>query len=498
VSTYLFPPIQTLLAQVKADVLAGNTTAATTDLDALTTAVQSAQNVYEPVTFDPWAPTLTRGTHPAETSFIFQYDGVLAPHPMQGKMCRYVHENGNMRGLLGYETSFCLWFTAPTPIVQKVLWGDGKLHDGYMFADNGRLCVAETATDRARGAIPVIAMPFDAPVLEYPKVLDPATGKLVADPRNIPPFSNQQLAQGRGGPAEAYFVQLTNMINRMKAGNAASGTNPAIPGFDMAWFRLRHEHTGNWYRNGAVAGGAGWFILASNAVAACIKAAMPKAKVMWNMAREVSAGMAPMYDSIFMPAADAAAINATGLIGRTVTAGEPIQTDCLSYDPYNGNYASTSKVTNTMTAAQLTSTYTSRSVNEGFDRYSQLLENAADILGVPLAVPEWGTGYDSSGVPKISGIAVRGNGKAGGDDAYYIERGFYWQMKWNRAGKLLMSNPWERHAGDGDTALSYSSNVNHRTGRVSTLVDSPTSPDPSQKLLASRRFVELFGVLFRG
>lgn len=406
-----------------------------------------------------------------ETEFRFKH--VVEPHPFDGYMGRYPKEDGAIKGLLGYDTSYVLWFASRSPLIQKVMWSDGQLHDGHLFADNGRLCVKELA---GSPEIPVIALPFDADQERWPDPLDP---------RNKGPFSLRELAQGPSGPAALYFTELATFIRRLVAA-----------GINKAWFRLAWEMTGKWYRDHAAAGDGGWWLLAFNAIGRFIKSLMPDAKMIWNMAREVSGGMAPMGDTLWLTALDAAAITASGRVGA-VAAGLAIEADALGIDPYNACWLSTSKVSNGMTPEAVQRTLASRWKNEG-GRYLDALEAAADKLGVPLCLPEWGTGYDYTGVPvDAQGQPLPYNGKAGGDDPWYVEQIYNRLLRWRRAGKLLFAVYWERRASDGNTVLGYTRCVQHRTGKVMAWA-SLTNADPHQKPRAATKFVECFGLPFCG
>lgn len=472
--TELFSPLQAALANVQAALAAGDlaeaqqqATRAQFGADGLSLLVGDPPDRYAQVNLPGEG---------LESGFVFKH---AEPHPFAGYMGRYPKEDGDTRKLLGYPTSYVLWFASRAPLLQYVRWADGQLHPANLFADNGRLCVKELAGALALGEIPVIAIPFDPDQERWPDLPDNKP-----DPRNKGPFSLRELAQGPNGPAALYFEQLGAFIRRLVAG-----------GITKAWFRLAWEMTGKWYRDHAANGDGGWWLLAFNAIGAFIRSLMAGAQMIWNMAREVSAGMAPMGDTLWLTALDAAAINASGLVPQVV-AGKPIEANALGIDPYNACWLTTSRVSNTMTPDQVQRTRASRWKNEG-GRYLDALEAAADKLAVPLCLPEWGTGYDFTGVPvDAQGQPLPYNGKVGGDDPWYVEQIYNRLLRWRRTDRLVFAAYWERKASDGDTMLGASDCVVHRTGKPRAWTSAKA--DPAQKPLAAQKFVECFGLPFCG
>lgn len=464
-----FLPIETALTAATAAVVAGQSALAIPSLALATAALAGLKALWtEPA--DPFARLSIAGLG-CDAGFVFRH---AAPHPFDGYMGRYPKEDGDVRKLLGYATTYALWFCSRAPLMQYVLWGDGRLHPAALFADNGRLCCAELAGPISRGEIPVVAVPLDPDQLRYP---DTAVGP---DLRNKGPFALNQLAQGPTGPAKAFYDALVTIIRRL----VAAGVSKAL-------FRPGWEHTGNWFRNSATAGQGGYWLLTINHIADVIKANMPGGQIVWNMAHTVSAGMAPVNDTLWLSATDAATINADGS-GMVVTAGTPIKADVLGIDAYNSCWASTSQVTNAMSADVVQAVLAKRWTTEP-GRYFDMVEAAAAKLGAKLCIPEWGTGYDGKGVPLDSaGKPLFYDGKAGGDDPYYIEQIYTRALKWRRAGQLVFLCYWERKAWDGHTVLSFAACVAPRTGKLHSWAAG--GPDPFLKEKAARRFVECFGV----
>jgi hypothetical protein len=471
-----FDALTKLLADLKA--AGGDTAAAELALAAL-------QKAWPPA--DPFAPVNRPGVG-KEADFIFKH----TTSPFRGVMARYSEAEGNITGLLGYPTSFALCFVNNEPLLNWVIWNDQKAHADYPFANNARTFLGKIRA----GERPIIALPLNNPVERWPNAETLAAAQKSWDaakaandiakvatvslrPANRPAFTLRELAQGPNGPAKAYFPQLRALVQRL------------VDNHIEADFRSQ-EHTGDWFPNSAKIGEAGWWILAMNHIGDTIHSVMPGAKMIWNAARQVSGGMAPLEDSVWISAADAAAMTATGLVG-VVKAGTPLNVKVVSNDPYNGCYSRASQVTNEMTPAQRDAVLSARWKAEGgplFDR----MEAIAAKLGpdVKLGMIEWGTGWDDrTGIPRdAKGLPLLYNGKTGGDDPVYIDGIYQRALKWRKAGKLYCLGYWDRFASDAETALSFSSNVVHRTGKT----PAPAGKiDMREKPLAAKAFVERFG-----
>lgn len=460
-TTDRFAAIEQALADLAA---AGQSTAAAeTALDALKKA------------WPPAFPVVNLPGVGVDVGLTFRYAG---KHPLQGRMCRYSEQNGDIKKLLGYDTDYELAFFNKEPLYRSVQGPDGKWWPGY-WSSEGRRIAKVLAAPIAAGKTLVVRIPTYMDQVKYIPYVAPGATPPPADPRNVGRFSLAQMAQGENGPAKKFYDALRSNWEPF----AALGITTIIA-------TPNHELNGNWYPHSAFAGQGGYWLLTFNAIGRVLKSIVPGTIMCWNAANSITGGMASFEETWAVSAADSAKILAE--TGMTVPAGTEIEADMYGLDLYNGAWMAANQVKVGMTLAQIDAVLANRSRTEGVGLYLPKIRAHAKAKGKKVCIPEWGTGYDKTGVPTSSPL----NGKMGGDDYVFVRDSATAAIEMSLSDELAFWGPWERYASDGNTVLTFAGPVKARTGRLT--LPSPLPAGCTQasfkKNRAAQTFVEWCGL----